>query len=501
MSHLHHKVSALVDGELSSAARSRALAHARACPQCRQEIAETMEVKRRLHKLAPVELSDDLVHAVAYVAPTRPLPVGTDRAPILRLVAFGAGSLSAVVIVLAYVVGAPAPPQAKPVTPSVEEFAAEFAGSTGRSPLSDPVVEAVARDPSAGVTSPIDFGAGDGTAKLPTPAPYPAGVTPYDARQTRDSGAALRLLRKAVLASRRVAYVGVRVVRALTPSGVQSSAVQVRHVPGQGTRFDAGESTGSSGTGGGSEGRWFVADAAADGAAAHPVSRLAGAYDLHMDGSQMIDGRATSVVSASQDGAVAARFWIDDHTGLLLRKAMYVDGELVRWSGYTSIDLTPQAFMEHLPPQLRTAASTTLSTSIAPALNDKGWTCPQWLTKDFKLLALRQVDADGGVIHAEYTDGLSSVSVFEERGALDASSLAGFRLETLAGRPVYVGEGLPMIVVWQAGDLVMTMVTDAPEQVARQLLARFPHGASQGPPSLPSRIGHGLSRIASAVSP
>jgi len=44
VSHLHHKVSALIDGELSANARTRALAHARTCAQCRREIAETLDI-------------------------------------------------------------------------------------------------------------------------------------------------------------------------------------------------------------------------------------------------------------------------------------------------------------------------------------------------------------------------------------------------------------------------------------------------------------------------
>lgn len=498
MTHLHHKVSALVDGELSPAARSRALAHASSCPQCRQEIAETLEVKRRLHRLAPIEVSDDLLRVVAFVAPARQEPVAAEHPPILRKVLAGAGSLSAVVIVLAYVVGAPVSPQPRPVNPSVEEFAAEFAGTTGVAPLSDPVVELAVSGADSGVTSPIGFGtSGRDRWKLPSTGPLPAGLAPSTAGRSGDSRTAIRLLRKAVRAPHRIAFTGLRVVRSLTGRGVESSAVEVTHVTGQGTRFDV------PGGGSASQSHWFVPDSGAydGGTDESSVERLAGAYDLHMDGSEKIDGRTASVVSASQDGQVSARFWIDTASGLLLRKVMYVDGRMVRWSGYTSFDAAPQAFMDHLPPQVQTAPATTLSRSTAPALNDKGWTCPEWLAGDFRLTGLHQVDADGGVMHADYTDGLSTVSVFQERGSLDSSSLAGFQSETVAERPVYVREGLPMTMVWQSGDTVVTLVTDAPEQTARQLLARFPRVDDNEPPDMVSRIGHGLSRLASAVTP
>ncbi len=495
MSHLHHKVSALVDGELSPAARSRALAHARTCPQCRQEIAETLEVKRRLHKMAPVEISDDLLHVVAVGAPLPPAPPESGGSPLLRRALVGVGSLSAVMIVVAYVVGAPAPAQQRPVSPSVEEFAAEFTDSTGRSPFADPMVELTASPASSGVTSPIGLGAAEGTRNELPGDSTPAGLPALSEKRSGDARAALRLLRRAVLAPQRIAFHGIRVVESLTARGAESAVVEITHSPGQGTRFDVADSDAS-------EQAWFVSDTDSGKGVDRDrsLARLTSAYDLHMDGSQRLHGRAARVISVSQDGQVSARFWIDEATGLLLRKEMYVDGRLVRWSGYSSLDTGSGEFMEHLPPQMQTAPTTSLSTSVAAALNDKGWTCPEWLTRDFRLVALHQVDADGGVMHAEYGDGMSTVSVFEERGSLDPSSLAGFRSATVAGRRVHLKDGLPTTVVWQSGDTVYTVVTDAPEQLVGQLVARFPDDEEVESHGVLFRIGSGLTRMASAVT-
>lgn len=499
MSHLHHKVSALVDGELSPAARSRALAHARACQQCRREIAETLELKRRLHKLAPVELSEDLLHVVAFVAPARPAAPECGRSPLLRRGLVGAGSLSAVVIVLAYVVGAPVPTPPRQVTPSVEEFAAEFADSTGLAPLSDPPVgatSAVAGAPG-GVMAPIGLrDAGDPWAQeasLSAPTRYDDSAAEPDSER-----AAVQLLRRAVTAPQRIAFQGLRVVRAVMAGGVRQSSVRIKHNPGQGTTFDV-RTESSTPT------RWFVsdADAARGGADDRAAHRLADAYDLHMDGVENVDGRPAHVVSASHGGDLSARFWIDDATGLLLRKTMYVDGQLVRWSGFTSIDTHKPTFMPHLPPEVKVAPKTPVSTSTAPALSDKGWPCPELLATSFRLLALNEVDTEGGVMNAEYSDGMSTVSVFEETGTLDVDALEGFEARTVAGGIVYVRSGLPMTAVWQAGDRVLTMVTDAPEQVVDSVLDELPHGdtsvaSADGPMA---RVGHGLTRMASAVTP
>jgi anti-sigma factor RsiW len=70
VTHLHEKVSALVDGELNGAARRRAVAHARRCDTCREEIAQTLLVKQRLHGLPPVEPTATFCFSVASVQPT-----------------------------------------------------------------------------------------------------------------------------------------------------------------------------------------------------------------------------------------------------------------------------------------------------------------------------------------------------------------------------------------------------------------------------------------------
>ncbi|MDX6310358.1 MAG: hypothetical protein QOI06_3404 [Nocardioidaceae bacterium] len=501
MSHLHHKVSALIDGELSPGARARALAHARSCPQCRREIVETFDVKRRLTRLAPIDVDTDLLDVVASIVPAA-LPIASGgRRSSLRRVFVGVGSMSAIVIALAYVVGAPDASQAKTVRPPVEEFAAEFADSTGEAPLSDPPVDGLAGDATPGTALPVGFGSTrHARAWKPSPrgpADLPAPRTATAGGDLGDQGGAVALLRHAVRASRHVGFMGARVVRSFTSSGVDSFQVDVQHVPGQGTAFDVLSTSGAL------RSESFVADSAtADELAGGAVDQLAAAYDLAIDGSRAVDGRRTTVISASRDGVVSARFWVDDATGLLLRRTMYVDGRLVRWSGYTSIRVMRHGFMQHLPPELQEPPNTALATSIAPALGDKGWTCPQRLATGFRLQELYRLDTGGGVMHAEYTDGLSSVSVFEQRGSLDRWSLAGFRVQKVRGNELYIRAGLPTTVVWQSGETVFTVVTDVPQQMLGGLVAELPNGAVQpAAEGLATRIGQGLSRMASAVSP
>jgi hypothetical protein len=103
-------------------------------------------------------------------------------------------------------------------------------------------------------------------------------------------------------------------------------------------------------------------------------------------------------------------------------------------------------------------------------------------------------------MRVEYTDGLSRLSVFEERGSLDSSSLAGFRSVMYGGHLVYIKPGLPMVAVWESEGTVFTAVTDAPQQMAGNLISRLPHVDETPAPGVTSRIGHGLTRLASALS-
>ena len=268
-------------------------------------------------------------------------------------------------------------------------------------------------------------------------------------------------------------------------------------MPGQGTQFDVLRANGSL------RAAAFVAepDAASDRLEHGSLDALGSTYDLALDGREQVGGRMATVVTASLHGQVSARFWIDVATGVLLQRDLYADGRLVRRSGFSSFDRTPHGFMLHLSPQVAAPQTTPLSMTVARALNDKGWACPEHLNDHFQLSLLNQVDADGDVMRAEYTDGLSRISVFEERGSLDTSSLEGFRPMPSDGHLVYVKAGLPMVAVWESEGTVFTVVTDAPEQMAGNLISRLPHAPEPSTPGVTSRIGHGLSRLASAVSP
>jgi MucB/RseB family protein len=491
MSHLHHKVSALIDGELQGRARKRALAHAHSCEVCQREIEQTYVLKQRLLGLAAAEPSADLFATLGSV---QPVLVGADASSSWVTVAarralVGAGSVSLAVLTLAYAVGAPQEPSHQ-VGPPIEEFSAEFAGSTGAAGLSDPAVEAIATTMTSSRTT---GRSGPPNAQrvglaLTASGPTQSGDDPGD-----DPGA-VRLLQQAATAPSRVAYSGTRRVTWFGSAGEASVSLEVEHAPGQGTTFAVAGDPDSS------AGRFIAANesTSTSGLGGQPVELLIDSYDVAIAGHESVAGRPATVISAARDGETTAKFWVDDASGMLLRREMYDDGRLVRSSDLLSLQTAHRGFISHLPPELEAPATTPLSTAFATTLTDKGWACPQALPGDFTLILLHRLDDRRDVMHAAYSDGLSTVSVFEQRGHLDTSTLGGFDEISSDGVAVWVNEGLPTVVVWQSGDTVYTVLTDAPPSTTAQLVAALPHQLPPGSSST-SRLGRGLARIGSFV--
>ena len=150
MNHLHQKLSALVDGELKGAARQRAINHLRKCDDCRHELEETLALKARLSDLPDFEPSPDLFATLDGVSSSPvALEKSRSRAAVARRLLIGAGSVSVVVLSIAYVVGAPEEQTTTTVTPPVDALQAEFGGAAGDDLLSDAVVSGIRGDAQA----------------------------------------------------------------------------------------------------------------------------------------------------------------------------------------------------------------------------------------------------------------------------------------------------------------------------------------------------------------
>ena len=140
-------------------------------------------------------------------------------------------------------------------------------------------------------------------------------------------------------------------------------------------------------------------------------------------------------------------------------------------------------------PAARTTATLTLSK--AAQLRRDGWVCADRLA-GLSLLRLRtdQTD-DPTLVHLVYSDGLTTLSVVEQRGQLSGAPTGSTHNETLGA---WVTTGMPTTATWTSGDVVMTAVTDGSRETLAAAVAALPHEARQQPTTM-ERVRAGWSRI------
>jgi sigma-E factor negative regulatory protein RseB len=326
------------------------------------------------------------------------------------------------------------------------------------------------------------------------PAPAAAAADPV----------ALRLLERAAAAPARTAYHGVQFVSAWSEQGSTGLVVAVDHRPGHGTSVRT-ESTAQS----------PAADTYLPAGAAQPslvsgggqlLGLLADNYVVAVGGTRSVAGRSADVVSARRPGAAtpAARFWLDRATGLVLRREVYdARGRITRASAFVEVTVGAAgtgAGRTHLPPARPDAWSRSIEGSALPAMRRRGWHCPDRLPGSLQLVdARRGGRGRAAIVHLSYSDGLASVSLFEQRGRLDSERLEGFRPQQLGGRAVYVRDGVPQRVMWSADGTVFTLVADAPADTVRQIVRRLPAPPAEGGGW--GRLSRGLGRVASWFNP
>ncbi len=312
--------------------------------------------------------------------------------------------------------------------------------------------------------------------------------------------AARVLLERAAAAAATTAYHGVQFVSAWTSTGTTSEVVTVDHDPGRGTTVRSDGTVRSPAR---------TARVHTEGVRVLPaggaVGLLAEHYSLARGGAEVVAGREVEVVVARRPGAPAgrgeaARFWIDRDSGLVLRREVYDRrGRTTRASAFVEVTVGRSAGSSG---QAATAWPTTLDEASLQRLRANGWHCPERLPGPLALVDARRGGADRGdsdIVHLSYSDGIASVSVFEQRGRLDEAGLAGHRRVVRDGRVVWVHGQVPRRVVWSAGGRVYTVVADAPERTVDAVVAALPHRGDQD--GALGRLGRGLDRVASWFNP
>jgi sigma-E factor negative regulatory protein RseB len=133
--------------------------------------------------------------------------------------------------------------------------------------------------------------------------------------------------------------------------------------------------------------------------------------------------------------------------------------------------------------------------SLLVGLNGQGWRLPPALSGGLSLYAAAQSKTGAGeVVDLGYSDGLSVISLFVQRGTL-APKMVGWQPVSLNGHLVYVAGHS---ITWTGRGLVYTLIADAPPHTVQEVVASLPQNTS---PGFLVRIGRGFHRLAALVNP
>lgn len=321
-----------------------------------------------------------------------------------------------------------------------------------------------------------------------------------------DDGRAVELLTRSASAASRISYQGTQYVSAwsaLAKSGVSTSAVvQVRHQAAGTTEISVENSQaailqGRSGT-------TWLADSGG------PVDLLIGAYDVRVAGEGQVAGRLADVVEAVRaDGSVAARLWLDRQTALSLRReAFTADGHLLSASAFVEVSLVSvppcclRSGMEAIGSPGPVYDESMLYREDIERLRGEGFHCLDRLAEGFVLYEARQL---GDAVQLSYSDGVMTVSVFEQAGQLDPEQLSGYTSSEVGAGLVYTNPGPPARFTWSSGGRVVTVVADAPLEVIDQVLRVMPPdelaAEKENDDGLFARIGRGAQKVGSWLNP
>ena len=324
-----------------------------------------------------------------------------------------------------------------------------------------------------------------GGSVLACVAPDPARAVPTPAR----SVSALGLLERAADLSRSRSWRGTQSVLSTHGDMPRFQVRSVVHQPGAGSSV-----VGLGGTGSGVAPDLLDADL---------FTLLARTYDLAVVGDTLCDGRPTVLVEARRPGAqgvsaVAGRFWIDRATQMVWRRDVLDErGATVVSTAFSTLTFTSGEPLA-VPSVSAQAQAEHLDDPAITDLVEDGWPIVDHLPG-----GLQRFDAlrlPSGVLQLSYSDGLSTLSLFVQRGGLPAHTRGTVR--EIGNSTVHVSSTEPEQIAWSGGGRTWTLVSDASDTTIEQAVLVLPHA---DPPvvheGVSERVWRGMSKVGAWLNP
>lgn len=151
---------------------------------------------------------------------------------------------------------------------------------------------------------------------------------------------------------------------------------------------------------------------------------------------------------------------------------------------------------EFTGPDQRPSGSMTVAAMAE--LDEYGWPCRARLGGGLERVAGHYRDGQETVALV-YSDGVDTLNLYEQAGALDPAAVEEFDRRVLAERHVWVREGRPRVVTWSADGVVYTVVTELGDDRVGQAITDLPRGPAQ--PDEVERVGDGLHRMTAWIAP
>jgi len=142
--------------------------------------------------------------------------------------------------------------------------------------------------------------------------------------------------------------------------------------------------------------------------------------------------------------------------------------------------------------------SASMTVAAMAELDEHGWPCHARLGGGLERVAGHYRDSQD-TIALVYSDGIDTLNLHEQTGALDPAAVEEFDRRVLAERHVWVRDGRPRIVTWSADGVVYTVVTELGDDRVGQAIADLPREPAQ--PDEVERVGDGLQRMTTWIAP